>query len=139
MNEINGQKCWNLMFQNEFDVGCVIACWLPKLVLSEKSLCKCVCVSVHLSLRGVPDLSPYDRRDRLQPPLPRSPAPRKSLIVRLTIGASLVPAHWFTLPPHSRKIPGSNPCCGLSVWSFHALPVPVPAWSSSGYSSFLPV
>ena len=45
-------------------------------------------------------------------------------------------AWWLALLPHSKKVPGSNPSRGLSVWSLHVLPVL--AWVSSGYSGFLP-
>ena len=38
--------------------------------------------------------------------------------------------------PHSKRVSGSNPSLGLSVWSLHVLPVY--AWVLSGYSSFLP-
>ena len=39
--------------------------------------------------------------------------------------------------PHSRRVPGSTPWWGLTVWSLHVLPVY--AWVLSGYSSFLPL
>ena len=44
---------------------------------------------------------------------------------------------WLSaLSPHSKRVPGSTPSWGLSVWSLHVLPVYM--WVLSGYSSFLP-
>jgi len=42
---------------------------------------------------------------------------------------------WLAPSPHSKKVPGSTPVWGLSVWSLHVLPVY--AWVLSGYSGFL--
>ena len=41
-----------------------------------------------------------------------------------------------TAAPHSKKVPGSNPSRGLSVWCLHVLLVL--AWVFSGYTTFLP-
>ena len=38
--------------------------------------------------------------------------------------------------PYSKRVPGLNPGCGLSVWTLHVLPVY--AWVLSGFSGFLP-
>ena len=43
---------------------------------------------------------------------------------------------WLALSPHSKRVPGSTPGWGLSVWSLHVLPVY--AWVLSGYSGYLP-
>ena len=43
---------------------------------------------------------------------------------------------WLALLPHNKRVPGSIPGWGLSVWSLHVLPVY--AWVLSGYSGFLP-
>jgi len=43
---------------------------------------------------------------------------------------------WLALSPHSKRVPGSNPCWGLSVWSLHVLPVH--AWVLFRNSGFLP-
>jgi len=43
---------------------------------------------------------------------------------------------WWLAPwPHSKRVPGSTPGWGLSVWSLHVLPMH--AWVPSGYSGFL--
>ena len=44
---------------------------------------------------------------------------------------------WLAPSPHSKRVPGSIPTWGLSVWSLHVLPVY--AWVLSGYSGFLPL
>ena len=49
--------------------------------------------------------------------------------------------HWATglhggAVPHSKRVPGSIPGWGLSMWSLHVLPLH--AWVLSGYSGFLP-
>ena len=46
---------------------------------------------------------------------------------------------WWLGPsplPHSKRVPGSNPGWGLSVWSLYVLPMY--AWVLTGYSGFLP-
>ena len=43
---------------------------------------------------------------------------------------------WLAPSPHSKRVPGSIPGWGLSVWSFHVPPVYV--WVLPRYSSFLP-
>ena len=43
---------------------------------------------------------------------------------------------WLAPSPHSKRVPGSIPTWGLSVWSLHVLPVY--AWVLSRYSSYLP-
>ena len=44
---------------------------------------------------------------------------------------------WWLAPlPHSKRVPGSTPGWGLSVWSLHVLLVYV--WVLSGSSDFLP-
>jgi len=45
---------------------------------------------------------------------------------------------WWLAPlPHSKRVPGSTPGWGLSVWSLHVLPVY--ALVLFGYSGFLPL
>ena len=43
---------------------------------------------------------------------------------------------WLAPSPHSKRVPGSIPGWGLSVWTLHVLSVYV--WVLSGYSGFLP-
>jgi len=43
---------------------------------------------------------------------------------------------WLAPSPHSRRVPGSVPSWGLSVWSLHVLLVYT--WVLFGYSGFLP-
>ena len=45
---------------------------------------------------------------------------------------------WWLAPlAHSKRVPGSIPRWGLSVWSLHVFPMY--AWVLSGYSGFLPL
>ena len=44
---------------------------------------------------------------------------------------------WLAPSHHSKRVPGSTPSWGLSVWSLHVLPVY--EWVLSGYSGFLPL
>ena len=44
---------------------------------------------------------------------------------------------WLAPSPHSKRVPGSLPTWGLSVWSLHVLSVY--AWVLSGFSGFLPL
>ena len=44
---------------------------------------------------------------------------------------------WLVLLPHTKRVPGSNPGWGLSVYSLHVLPVY--AWVLSRYSNFFPL
>jgi len=54
----------------------------------------------------------------------------------LAIDFRMWAARWLASSPHSKRVPGSTPGWGLSVWSLHVLPVY--ALVLSGYSGFLP-